>query len=862
MKRMNTCILGINSAYHESAACILRDGILIVAAEEERFNRIKHAKKAKIDNPDELPINAINYCLEEARINMRDVDHIGFSFDPEERLKNIETDEDVIDGDWGSKSGEDLFYRKIKTIPQKLSLLAGIDIKNKFHWINHHLCHASSAFFVSPFEKATILTIDGIGEFTTTLLGVGEKNKIKILKELPYPNSIGFLWEKIDKFLGLTEYDSAKIMGLSAYGDSKKYYQKFKELVKIANDGEFLLDNNILKFRSEDLKPLEKLFGVQKLNSITDRTRDHEDIAAGLQKITDEVIISLLKYLSEKTGLPNLCMSGGVALNASSNYKVLSSGYFKNVFIQPASHDAGTALGAAYYIWHNMLNRKKEFVMRHTFWGPEYSDKTVEKLLKENDLKYKKITNIEKVTAGLLAKENIIGWFQGRLEYGPRALGHRSLLADPRDIKLKDLLNNRIKHREPFRPFAASILAEDTDSWFKMPKIQSISSEFMLVAFDSKKEKQKLIPAVIHVDGTSRIQIVTKKVNPKFHKLLTEFKKITGMPLILNTSFNVIGEPIICSPQDAVNMFGKTEMDYLVINNFLIFKNKINKEQLSRVKKILMCPPKYFKIEFKINPYMDPSDQKKQVDSKKAWEQWNNLYNTLKDMGIEIELLEPQKGVPDLVFPADCGEIINPKISPKTVLLANFKFPERKREEKYYEEYFRKKGYKISRMPKKINFEFAERETNDFYLHGYGIRNDKEGIEFLRRYSDKPVYGLKLVSPWFYHLAGSLATLNNETVMYYPKALDGEGVKLLKKLFKNRIVLTKNEALKFAGNCMVINNKILISYLSLRLKNKFESLNLDFTVLNMSEFEKAGGAINCLVFLLEKNWQNPVFSSR
>lgn len=285
-------------------------------------------------------------------------------------------------------------------------------------------------------------------------------------------------------------------------------------------------------------------------------------------------------------------------------------------------------------------------------------------------------------------------------------------------------------------------------------------------------------------------------------------------------------------------------------------------QRRDRVTRVLMCPPKYFRIEFEINPYMDLKDPKKRVDGQRAWEQWTNLYNALKGMGVQIELLEPQKDVPDLVFPADLGYIVNPKISPKTILLANFKWAERKKEEKYYVEYFKRNGYKIIRMPKNISFEYAERETDYFYLHGYGIRNDKAGIEFFKKFSDKPVYALKLASPWFYHLAGSLATLNNDTVMYYPKALDNKGIGLLKRVFKTHIALTKNEALKFAGNCLVINNKILISNLTTRLRRKFESLNLDYTVLNMDEFEKAGGAINCLVFLLEKNWKTPIFPQK
>ncbi len=563
-------ILGINSAYHESAAAIIKNGRLLAAVEEERFNRIKHAKCAKIDNPDELPVNAINYCLKEAGIKLGEVNHVCFSFNPEKRLKNIETGEQVAVGGWGSKTGELEFHGKILGIPDKLNALAGRDISARFHWLDHHLCHASSAFFVSPFEESAILSVDGIGEFTTTLLGFGKGNKIEILKELRYPNSLGFLWEKIAVFLGFTEYDSAKVMGLASYGDGNKYHSKFQEIVKILENGEFTINNNALKFRSDDFEPLEQLLGVKKATNPSHRTKEHEDIAAGLQRITDEVILSLARYLSKSTGCRNLCMAGGVALNCSVNSKILLSGYFENIYIQPAAHDAGTALGAAHYFWNSILDKKRTFVMRHPFWGPKYDDVEIENSIKESDLKYRKIKNIENRVAALLSKGKIVGWFQGRLEWGPRALGNRSLLADPRSIETKNKLNKLVKKREGFRPFAPSVLEECASEWFEMPK-KSVSSEFMLFAFDVRKEKRGLIPAVTHVDGTSRIQIVTKNSNPKFHGLISAFRKITGVPLLLNTSFND-NEPIVCSPRDATNTFSGSGIDHLAIGDFLVRK--------------------------------------------------------------------------------------------------------------------------------------------------------------------------------------------------------------------------------------------------------------------------------------------------
>lgn len=290
-------------------------------------------------------------------------------------------------------------------------------------------------------------------------------------------------------------------------------------------------------------------------------------------------------------------------------------------------------------------------------------------------------------------------------------------------------------------------------------------------------------------------------------------------------------------------------------------KNKSVK-QWDRVKKVLMCPPKYFRIEFKINPYMDPNDPKKQVNPQIAWKEWRNLYSTIKNMGIEIDLLQPIKGIPDLVFPADMGFVVNPKISRKTVVLSNFKWSERQKETYYYEQYLKKNKYKIIKLPKHISFEINIRETDNFYLLGYGIRNDKEGIRYLRKYFDKPVYALKLVSPWFYHLSCALAVLNNDTVMYYPKAFDDKSVKLLDKLFKNKIILTKKEALNLAGNCIVMNNKIVINYMTPRLRKIFNKLNLNFIEISVGEFIKAGGAINCMVFVLSKKWEAPVFKSK
>jgi len=565
----HTYILGINSVYHDSSACLLKDGELIAAVEEERFSRIKHAKKAQIDNGNSVPVSAIGYCLKSAGIEFGDLACIALAFDPELRLKNIGVDSYFELGDWGSEKGEKLFYEGVKKIPSELSTLAGVDVEQKIQWVPHHLCHGASAYFVSPFSDSAILSVDGIGEFTSTWLGKGNGNQMQVLKEISYPNSIGFLWEKISEFLGFSKYDASKVMGLAAYGDAEKYYSQFQELVPLRSYGDFSIDNSVLQFRKNNFQPLEILFGIPRISDPSKRTRNHEDIAAGLQRITDDLFLHLIKYLAEETGSKNLCMAGGVALNCTANAAVWKSGSFEKLYIQPAANDAGTALGAAFYIWNQIQHKPRSFVMDHAYWGPSFSDEEIQNVLQKENVHFERRDDIESTTAQLLSEGKIIGWFQGRMEWGPRALGNRSLLVDPRQEHLRDILNERIKKRESFRPFAPSVLAEEAKEWFEIPaSSSSISSSFMLFAFDVKEGKRKLVPAVVHKDGTSRIQIVSKESNPKYHKLLSEFHRLTGVPMILNTSFNE-NEPIVCTPLDAVRTFKKTKMDYLVLNNFL-----------------------------------------------------------------------------------------------------------------------------------------------------------------------------------------------------------------------------------------------------------------------------------------------------
>ncbi len=564
-------ILGINSTYHESAACLIEDGQLVAVVEEERFNRIKHAKSALIDNPHILPVEAINHCLKEAGITLKEVDYIAFSFNPAARLESTDFTEEVEAGDWGSESGEQLFYQKLQEVPQKLCEMAGEDITPKFNWVEHHISHAGSAFFVSPYEEAAVFIVDGIGEIESTTLYKGEGNKITLLDSIIYPHSLGFLWEKIAKFLGFSEYDAAKIMGLASYGNPQTYYEQFCSFVKVKSNT-FTIDADVVRFRVEDYTELEKLFGKKREREESLDAR-HADIAAALQQITEEALLKLSDFLYRETRSKNLCLAGGVALNCVANSVLHEYGHFDNIYIQPAANDAGTAIGAAYYIWHQILDNPRSYVMDSPYQGPEYSDEEIRAVLDHSGkLTYSYHDNIEAITAKLVTEGNIIGWFQGRMEIGPRALGNRTLVADPRNPKMRDILNIKVKHREYFRPFAPSVLSEKAAEWFRIPK-ETSSSDFMLFAYDVFETKRMLIPAVTHVDGTSRIQTVQKKLNPKYHKLISEFEKLTGVPIVLNTSFND-SEPIVCTPQDAVNTYLKTKIDYLVIGNFLVSKGQ------------------------------------------------------------------------------------------------------------------------------------------------------------------------------------------------------------------------------------------------------------------------------------------------
>jgi len=573
----HTYILGINSAYHEPAACLLADGEVVAAVEEERFNRFRHGKHALIDNPHHLPHASIDYCLGHAGITMQEVAAIGFSFLPEERLKNIGVDKEVVAGDWGSEEGERKFYNLIKTIPALLSERHGVDVSERFVWLPHHTCHAASAFFPSPYEEAAILSMDGIGEFSPTLLAYGEGRDIYVLKQHAYPNSIGFLWTKASRFLsilvdGMGEYGAGKVMALAAYGRPERFYNTFTSFIHWDEaTGEVAIDGDVVEFRSGSHERYEQLFGMKAREAGEPMRQCHADFAAALQKLTNDISLALARYLHRETRSENLCRAGGVALNCISNTHVLASGPFKRMFVEPAANDMGTAIGAALYIWHARHGNKRKWRLSHVYLGPEYSEHEIAAALKESGLEYTKVKHIERVAAYLLAQGFVLGWFQGRMEFGPRALGNRSILADPRRAEMHRRVSIEIKEREPYRPLAPSVLAEFADAWFERPKGGSDSDGFMIFSYKVKEEKAKLIPAVTHVDGTARLQVVEEETNPRFYGLIKHFYELTGVPMLINTSFN-IRKPIVATPQHALEAFAVSKIDILAMGDYLVVR--------------------------------------------------------------------------------------------------------------------------------------------------------------------------------------------------------------------------------------------------------------------------------------------------
>ena len=582
-------ILGINAYHPDSSACIIKDGQLIAAVEEERFRRIKHWAG--------LPEEAIKYCLKEANIELDNIDYIALNRNP--RVN---------------------FYKKIifvllnrpsvHLVRNRLSNMLRVgaikeDLKNKFVFskskinakvynIEHHRAHLASCFFVSPFEKAAVVSIDGFGDFTSCMIARGEDNKLDILSEVNYPHSLGIFYTAFTQFLGFNKFgDEYKVMGLSAYG-KPRYTKKMEDILVLMPQGKFRLNLDYFSFYKitnsmtwDNCEPkFDNLFS-EELKSIFGPVRQHQeelsdyhcDLAASLQETYERAFFHILNYAYKITGISKLCLAGGCALNSLANGKISDQTPFKEIYIQPASSDAGGSLGAAYYLYHQILGKKRTFIMKDAYWGPglyetELKDELLarSKELESSKCIIKRIENKDElcsIAARAISEGRIVGWFQGRMEWGARALGNRSILADPRSPQIKDVLNARIKMREWFRPFAPSILSEKVGEYFE----KDYPDPFMLKVYPARRDKQALIPAVTHVDGTGRLQTVDREENPLFWQLIKEFEKITTIPVLLNTSFNE-NEPIVCKPQEAIDCFLRTKMDLLVIGNVMISKTE------------------------------------------------------------------------------------------------------------------------------------------------------------------------------------------------------------------------------------------------------------------------------------------------
>jgi carbamoyltransferase len=569
--------LGINAAYHDSAACLVKDGVVIAAAEEERFTRKKHGKRPIPFSTYELPYYAVNYCLEEADIHLKDVDHVAYSYNPYLLLGKVTGQEKIQlplepsahpkPDEW--ESGWDpLFLSSIVNAPRQLiggfphhiqARFNGVPLEDSFKWhfVDHHFCHAASAFLPSPFEEAAILTLDGRGEKATTLYGYGRGNQIEMIDQVEFPHSLGLLYEKITEYLGfLTSSDEYKVMALASYG-KPTYIEDFHEIVQNLGEGQY----QILPFDPEER------FGPHRKKGEPFEQK-HFDLAHSLQKVLEETALNIADWLKKKTGSENLVLAGGVALNCVMNAHLRDCSQFKEIWVQPAAGDAGTALGAALWIdSQESQRRERTYTMDHAFLGPDYSEEEIENFLKWSKLPYRRMDNVAEEAANLLAQDKIIGWFQGRLEFGPRALGGRSILASPINPEMQDRLNE-IKDREDFRPVAPVVMEDQAGEWFEKAKV----SPFMLFVFDVKPDKANKIPAVRHVDGTARIQTINRQQNQAYYDLLSAYKDLTGVPVLVNTSFNTRGEPIVCSPRDAVECFWTSPLDALVIGPFLLQK--------------------------------------------------------------------------------------------------------------------------------------------------------------------------------------------------------------------------------------------------------------------------------------------------
>jgi len=589
-------ILGISCFFHDAAAALLREGQLLASAEEERFTRRKHDF--------EFPQNAIDFCLRTGGIDARDLDYVVFFEKPFIKFERL-----LLTSLQEFPQSYRLFREAMITwlgdklwIKHLIQKRLGVS-PQKILFSEHHLSHAASTFFCSPFDEAAILTVDGVGEWTTASLGVGRGREIRLAKEIRFPHSVGLLYSAFTAFLGFEVNEGeSKVMGMAGFG-VPRYVDKVHKLVRLNGDGSFELDMDYFSFHYSTHRTFsprfEALFGAPrspKANFFTagsgypayygdrpgnyrelERQNQHyADIAASIQVVTEEILLTMARALHRDTGLRRLCMAGGVALNSVANGRILRETAFDEVYVQPSAGDGGGAIGAALYAYHTVLGRPRRFVMEHAFWGEEHAPDATERFLRQENIPYTRIDDEERLIERVVDRlqcGKVVGWSQGRFEWGPRALGNRSILADPRRSDMKDIVNTKIKFREPFRPFAPSVLVDRAEEYFVLPEVaRHYPARFMLYVVDVRGEKQAVIPAVTHVDGTGRFQTVSEALCSRYYKLIEAFGKATGVPVLLNTSFNLKGEPIVNTPAEAFNTFNQSGMDVLVLGDCVVEK--------------------------------------------------------------------------------------------------------------------------------------------------------------------------------------------------------------------------------------------------------------------------------------------------
>lgn len=576
-----TSILGINAYHADSSACLISNGKIIAAAEEERFRRLKHWAG--------FPSEAIKYCLAEAGIKLSELDHIAINQDP--RANFLRKAHFTLFQRPDVRTILDRLRNKQKraSIVEEMSQTIGQGFHGKIHNIEHHLSHLSSAFHVAPFDEAVIVSVDGFGDFASTAWGLGKDNAIDVGGKVYFPHSLGIFYQALTQWLGFPNYgDEYKVMGLAPYGQPK-YIEKMRNIVLLLEDGTFELNLKMFRHHSEYIRYewdngdpyVGQLFSADLVELLgpargqdQELTQHHKDVARSVQAMYEEAFFHLLNSLHARYKSKNLCLAGGCAMNSVANGKVYKNTPFESLYIQSAAGDAGGAIGAAYVVWQSLGNQS-DFSMDHAYWGPKFSENELDQIIIQHDAKFKdsqcEVKKIEDnaeicdVAAKAIAQGKVVGWFQGRMEWGPRALGNRSILGDPRRADMKEILNAKIKRRESFRPFAPSILRESVSDWFE----QDDEVPFMMQVYPIREEQREKVPAVTHIDGTGRLQTVSKDTNSMYHQLIKSFEKLTGVPIILNTSFNE-NEPVVCNPQEAIDCFLRTNMDILVLGNWII----------------------------------------------------------------------------------------------------------------------------------------------------------------------------------------------------------------------------------------------------------------------------------------------------